>query len=111
MGRDVLTNGMIMLGKSIPDYQAKAVANYMFREIIEDAHAKYNISQEDMKSMCKQAVNRASLMLEFLAEPDLADTFFSIEACAGKEWDNPEVTDEIQKMWIQINEAAGRTAE
>lgn len=100
-----------MLGKSIPDYQSKAVANYIFREIIEDAHAKYNISQEDMKSMCKQAVNRASLMLEFLAEPDLADTFFSIEACAGKEWDNPEVTDEIQKMWIQINEAAGRTAE
>lgn len=76
MGRDALTEGMIMLGKSIPDYQAKAVANYIFREIIEDAHAKYNISQEDMKSMCKQAVNRASLMLELLAEPDLADTFF-----------------------------------
>ena len=111
MGRDALTEGMIMFGKSIPDYQAKAVANYIFREIIEDAHAKYNISQDDMKNMCKQAVNRASLMLEFLSEPDLADTFLSLEACPCKEWDAPEVTDEIQKMWIQINEAAGRTAE
>jgi len=111
MERDALTDGMIMLGKNISDYQAKAVANYIFREIIEDAHAKYYISQEDMKAMCKQAVNRASLMLEFLAEPDLADAFLSIEACAGKEWDNPEVTEEIQKMWVQINEAAGRIAE
>ncbi|MBQ6416825.1 MAG: hypothetical protein IJJ65_11320, partial [Butyrivibrio sp.] len=33
----------------------KALANYMFREIIEDAHVKYGISQEDMKEMNKKA--------------------------------------------------------
>ena len=28
---------------------SKVLANYIFREVIEDAHVKYNISQEDMK--------------------------------------------------------------
>lgn len=41
------------------DAYYKALANFMFRELIEDAHAKYNISDEDMKDMCKKAVNRA----------------------------------------------------
>jgi len=40
---------------------AKALANYLFREIIEDAHAKYNISQADMEDMRYMAVNRAAL--------------------------------------------------
>ena len=42
------------------DTYAKALASYLFREVIEDAHVKYNISQADMKDMCKMAVNRAS---------------------------------------------------
>jgi len=30
---------------------AKSLAHFVFREIIEDAHAEYNISQEDMMAM------------------------------------------------------------
>lgn len=43
---------------------AKALAHLLFREVIEDAHSKYNIPQEDIKKMCKDAVNRAALFLE-----------------------------------------------
>ena len=32
---------------------AKALANYLFREIIEDAHEKYSSSQDDMEEMCR----------------------------------------------------------
>lgn len=46
MERDPLIDGIIKVGQSIQNFQAKAIANYMFREIIEDAHSKYNISQE-----------------------------------------------------------------
>lgn len=40
-----------------------ALANYLFREVIEDAHVTYNISQKDMKAMCKDTVNRAVAIL------------------------------------------------
>ena len=37
------------------DLFAKAMANFLHREIIEDAHSKYNISQEDMEQMNRKA--------------------------------------------------------
>ena len=42
---------------------AKALAYFLFREVIEEVHAKYNISQEDIKAMNKRACNRAALYL------------------------------------------------
>lgn len=38
------------------DVYHKSLANFLFQELIEDAHVKYNISQEDMKTMCKRAL-------------------------------------------------------
>ncbi len=46
----------------------KALANFMFREIIEDAHVKYGISQEDMKEMNKKAANRAKAFLDVIVQ-------------------------------------------
>ena len=37
---------------------AKATANFLFEEIIEDAHAEYYISQDEIREMCKDAVDR-----------------------------------------------------
>lgn len=77
---------------------AKALANYIFRQVIEDVHAKYNISQEDMKAMCKKAVNRAQLYVTLVTDenPDLINAFgvFAIDAL---EWDEPEYTEDIEK--------------
>ena len=45
---------------------SKALAYLVFREVIEDVHAEYNISQDEMKAMNKRAVNRAAMFLESL---------------------------------------------
>ena len=68
---------------------AKSLANYMFREVIEDAHAKYKISQEDMKIMCKKAVNRAAALLESINKGLFEDalTAYSYDT---KNWDAPD---------------------
>lgn len=43
--------------------EAKAWPLFLFREIIEEAHTKYNISQEEMKAMNKKACDRAAMYL------------------------------------------------
>ncbi len=80
---------------------AKALAYFLFREIIEDAHAKYNISQEDVKYMCKTAVNRASFFLNHIANDPKLYKAFIIFAAYTSEWDEPdesEFTDLLQLL-------------
>jgi len=85
---------MLIAALSQKDVYPKALANFMFREIIEDAHAKYNISQEDMKAMNKEAVNRAMLFLTIRSDPDLYRAF-AIEALGCNEWDESEMTEDL----------------
>ena len=85
---------LLQLAASQNDAYPKALANYMFREIIEDAHAKYNISQDDMKTMCKAAVDRAAMFFKLIDEPQLYKAFV-IYAAVGEHWDDAEITDEI----------------
>lgn len=75
---------------------SKALANFLFREVIEDCHTKYKISQEDMRQMCKEVVNRAELYLQIRNDPKL-NLAFSVEAYYGREWDEPEMTEELKK--------------
>ena len=49
---------------------SKALAYLVFREVIEDVHAEYNISQDEMKAMNKKAVNRAAMFLECLEDKE-----------------------------------------
>lgn len=80
------------------DSYPKALANYLFREIIEEAHVKYNISQEDMKNMCKRAVNRAALYIAHthINRPHTLQAF-AIHAAECIDWDDSEITDEIEQ--------------
>lgn len=75
---------------------AKALVNYLFREIIEDAHEKYNISQADMEAMCRTAVNRAALFLDIQTRPEMYDAF-ALYAIVGLEWDAPAATEDTEK--------------
>ena len=76
----------------------KALANYMFREIIEDAHVKYGISQEDMKEMNKKAANRAKVFLDVIVQdPKMLQAFASYAAFV-MEWDEAEITEEEQQI-------------
>lgn len=91
---DSTDKDMLIAALSQKDVYPKALANFMFREIIEDAHAKYNISNEDMKAMNKEAVNRAMLFLTIKSDPDLYRAF-AIEALGCNEWDESEMTEEL----------------
>lgn len=75
---------------------AKALANFIFRQVTENAHCKYQISQEDMKEMCKEAVNRAEVFIQILENNDLYRAF-AIEAIDGIKWDEPELTEDLKK--------------
>ena len=82
---DDATRGLLIAALSQKDVYPKALANFMFREIIEDAHSKYNISQEDMKTMCIEAVNRAALYIAIQSKPKLSQAF-AVHAIQGYEW-------------------------
>lgn len=101
---------MLIAALSQKDVYPKALANFMFREIIEDAHSKYNISQEDMKAMNKEAVNRAMLFLTIKSDPNMYRAF-AIEALGCEEWDESEMTEELydrmakmMKMFKELSE-------
>ena len=71
------------------DIMPKALANYMFREEIEDAHVKYDISQEDMKAMCKDAVNRAAVIMQAMPYEELQRAVVLL-GYSTSEWDAPD---------------------
>ena len=78
----------------------------MFRQVIEDAHSKYHISDEDIKVMCKDAVNHAAAFLDIANNPDMYRGFL-IYAINGIHWDDAEVTDHLE-MEMKELEAWGK---
>lgn len=83
---------------SYSDVYPKALANFLFREIIEDAHVKYNISDEDIKSMCKRTVDRAALYIELVeSRSTTAQMAFAVHAAGCSEWDDAEQTEDIKR--------------
>lgn len=92
---DYATRRMLEMVDSMKDTYPKALANFLFREIIEDAHVKYGIKQEDIKAMCKQAVNRAAMFLKIQNDPEMYKAF-AIYAVMCSDWDDVEETEEIK---------------
>ena len=97
--RDIL-KALNLPPKSIDkDALAKALTNCIFREIIEDVHVAYNISQADMKKMIRQSVNRANLVVDSFENNDMLLAFQGLYSLGvNEEWDNPTHTEETQKM-------------
>jgi len=102
---DSFTESLMSSALSQKDVYPKAIASFLFREVIEDAHTKYNISQEDMKQMCKEAVNRAAMFLSIKDDPKLYKAL-AIHAINGIEWDDAEMTDEILEQLALLKELA-----
>jgi len=97
---------LLIAAFSQKDVYPKALASFMFREIIEDAHVKYDISQEDMKAMCKEAVNRAAAFLAIKDSPQLYRAF-AVHAIYGREWDESEMTEELRQHLGMLYELSG----
>lgn len=71
-----------MLTKVMEDKHsgAKALAHFMFREIVEDIHAEEKITDEEMKDLNKAACNRAAFLIEHILLNEDLRTAFRIEA-------------------------------
>ena len=83
------------------DIMAKAIANFVFREVIEDAHTKYNISQDDMRDMCKEAVNRSAVLEQMFNDEELKKALV-LYGYSTNEWDAPdskEVALKLQQLY------------
>lgn len=93
----MITNLFIDKINKQTDVKAKALAYFLFREIIEDAHAKYNISQDDIQTMCKVAVDRAAAFLKIQKNSD-AYYAFNLNAIYTTEWDDADESN-IQEIY------------
>lgn len=82
---------------SDPNVSAKAIANYLFREIIEDAHAKYKISQADIRRMSINAVNRAAVIEKMMSDDYMKKALVFL-GYGTKEWDAPDA-DKVEKEY------------
>jgi hypothetical protein len=85
---------------------AKSLAYLIFREIIEDAHVKYNISQDEMMAMNKKAVNRAAAFLELIGNDELLSAAVSLLSFETTGWDNPKQTADTKKFIALAEEFA-----
>lgn len=79
----------------------KALANFLFRSIAEDARVKYCISPADMSAMCKKAVDRAAVLLSVFAKPEYRAAFL-IWAFGCEGWDGAELSEDaaFQLEWL-----------
>ena len=85
---------------------SKALAYFVFREIIEDAHTKYKITQDEMMAMNKKAVNRAAAFLETMEEPELFASLVSLLTLETTGWDNPKKTVDTKRHLELAEESA-----
>ena len=87
---------------------AKALAYYLYREVVEDAHSDYNISQEDMFAMNTKSVNRAKLLVDILDDEKLLNAFILLYSLPVRnEW-NPTETEEVTEIANLIKDVSER---
>ena len=69
-------------------------------KLIEDAHAEYKISDEEMKRINKRAVNRASLLMKLKEEqPKAYETYLAANAALYcNDWDEPEEDEDVKQI-------------
>lgn len=88
---------------------AKALAYYLYREVIEDAHSDYNISQEDMFAMNIKSVNRAKLLVDIIDNEKLLNAFILLYSLPVRnEWNSPTETEEITTISNLIKDFSER---
>jgi hypothetical protein len=75
---------------------SKALAYFIFRELIEDVHAKYDISQDEMRELNRRAVNRAALFLQLMNDEAAFASLVMLLNLEATGWDNPIETDDTR---------------
>ena len=79
------------------DLYSKALAHFMFREVVEDIHAQGKITNAEMADLNREAANRAKFFLENIAEDPAMQKAFCMDAIMCNEWDDPVITEELEE--------------
>ena len=93
---DFLMN-FVAVANNDKDALAKAIAHFMFRELVEDIHADNRITDQEMKDLNREACNRASLLINHILNDDYISTAFKLESVMCSDWDSPVMTDELNQ--------------
>jgi hypothetical protein len=100
----------IFLEQSLNDEYAlsKALAHFIFREIVEDIHADNRISDAEMEQLNREACNRAGLFVSYIMnDPDMR-LAFSTESVFAREWDPPVMTEKLSAQLQLYKEIASK---
>ena len=68
----------------------KAIVHYLCRELLEDLHAKYDIFQDEMKTINIKCVDRAYAVLKAFDGDELALKGLLSQAVFADNWDDPK---------------------
>ncbi len=79
----------------------KALAHFIFREIVEDIHADNRITDEEMEQLNREALNRAFLFIRYIMNDHDMRNAFSTESMFAREWDPPILTEDLSNR-LQI---------
>ena len=85
---------------------AKSLAYFIFREVIENVHSKYNIAQKEMMVMNKKAVNRAAAFLGCIGNDELLSSLVQMLSLETTGWDNPKETADTKRFLEMASELA-----
>ena len=80
----------ILSASKEPYAMEKAIAHYLCRELIEDLHTNYNISQEEMKAINIKCVDRAYAVIKALDGDQLAYRGLLSQAVLADNLDDPK---------------------
>lgn len=72
--------GMLMTAMKDENAGAKALASYMFRDLVDDIHSEGKISEAEMEQLNREACNRAALFWNYIMTNKDMRTAFLIEA-------------------------------
>lgn len=86
--------------------EAKGLVYVLCRELIEDAHAEYKISDEEMKRINKRAVNRASCLMKLKEKhPKAYETYLAANvAVYCRDWYEPEEDEDVKQIIEALKE-------
>ena len=80
----------ILSASKEPYAMEKAIAHYLCRELIEDLHTDYDISQEEMKAINIKCVDRAYAVIKALGGDELAYRGLLAQSALADNWDDPK---------------------
>lgn len=103
---DDFTTALMIKALNDKDSFAKALAHFMFREIVEDIHAEGKITDAELEQLNREACNRAGFFGDYIMKDENLLKAFRIESNESSYFDPPVMTEELKKRKVFYDEIA-----